>query len=112
MTIRTNIATILAATVLGAGIFAAMPARAEDINWRLQPRDAFFDVYAFYCAPVEIIPARASTELPQVPTGIADQVYTDLLAGSYGGNCQAFYVNELLPRADTAWEAATGMFDQ
>lgn len=57
------------------------------------PDAAYFTVHLDYCTPMEPLSGRRPA-----PTGDAAVVYSEVLIGTYGGNCHAFFAREVKPR--------------
>ena len=80
LSILALVSTLLAAIVTGAAAQSAVEV----------PNEAYFVVHLHYC-PLSRDPDTS------MPVGDAAVVY-EVLMGTYGGNCEAFYLNEVLPR--------------
>jgi hypothetical protein len=86
----TNI-KLAAAALVSLMIAGASPASAS-VGADL-PNTAFFIVDLYHCTPMAPL-----TGARPAPTGDAAVVYDEVLIGTYGGNCDAFYAREVKPR--------------
>lgn len=90
MTITKLTTAALASAMLAAMIGGAAAQSASDA-----PNAAYFTVDLHACAAVpSIVLAGTGSALE----GDAALVHDDVLMGTYGGNCEAFHANEVLPR--------------
>jgi hypothetical protein len=78
---------------------AAGPAGAVDrMHWTQLPDPAFHEVFAYYCAPAQIV--NAALPADTAPTGDAADIHDGLFIAEYGGDCRAFYFKEIVRRID------------
>jgi hypothetical protein len=63
-------------------------------TWELRTDSAYLEVYAYYCAPAFHDPAGRAAE----PSGIEVAIYTSRFRAEYGGDCRAFYLDEIARR--------------
>ena len=97
MTITKLSAVALASLMLTGAAFAASAPAGGAL-----PNAAYFAVDIAYCGPVAIVPASVTP----APVGAAAVVYEEVLVGAYGGDCAAFYANEVLPRVYLSHEGS------
>lgn len=83
---------------LAAAVFVAVlsgPAAAGSVTTsRPLPNAAYFAAGLHYCAPAEVVLVGGAP----APTGDAATVYEEVLIGAYGGDCDRFHSEEVLPR--------------
>jgi hypothetical protein len=89
MTIKMPGAVALIFTMLAGEVAAASPTADGPL-----PNAAYFAADLHYCASATV--ALASTR--PVPSGEAAIVHQEVLIGAYGGDCEDFHAEEVLPR--------------
>jgi hypothetical protein len=93
MTIRKLATAALTSAMLVGALVDGTAAASATADGPL-PNAAYFVANLHYCNPPTIVLADTRS----VPTGDAARVYEEVLIGTYGGNCDEFYANEVRPR--------------
>jgi hypothetical protein len=96
MTMIKLAAIALTLAFAGIGIAAGSDGHTPREEWGEAPVPVtdlaipYFQVNLTYCTPM--------ATAPRAPTGDVAIVYAEVLIDTYGGNCDAFYAREILPR--------------